>query len=401
MPESYQQRFDRIMRRQPALMEEEPASPVVAAGRASGRLRGLMSRMQLERQARQEELASQRFAAQLARQDAQERLAAEREARMADQFRTTQDRMAQDAASRTAHQQFLERLAGLQNEREAKKAERADAEYSREDAERKRFEPIFRALSGETVPGVKVNPDTFDTTIEMEGKTHPIRGAYVEAMLQKHFGYKIPKTSLDPAAVAGAVSAVSDMARQSGAKLSATDIQNIGKFAAKNPSLLATLPDELEKEATFQKESGRTGELLRSLQDFNWASLPKDTRSGWNPASWFTDKPAALALTGFDEKNRPALLPMDVDKAKKSGFRIISKAEDGFRMDNQPIRKPSAPGPLIQRLIPAEASTPVEVPTTQVQAPSAVSDVKRMRLRNGEFVNVRKDPTTGKWVEVE
>jgi hypothetical protein len=302
---------------------------------------------------------------------------------MANQFGQTQERLAASEEARNRHTALMEALT-------VKKATREEAEQGRTDAERARFEPIHRALMGETVPGVQVDPETLDTTLLVGDKPHSLPGRFVGPMLEKHYGYKYKAAGEDKTAVADATSRVSDIVRQTGVKLAPSEITQLGKVAAVNPSLLDGLQAELEKEAELQKETMRAKGLLSAGETFPWTGLKKDVRSGWNPASWFTDKPEVVTLGGFDEKNKPMLLPMDPDKATKAGLPIVRKERGQYFVDDKAVEVPKPLGSLMNRLQPR---------ATTVPAATTASPIVERRLKDGSTVRVRR--TANGWEEVE
>lgn len=374
MPETYSQRFDRIMGPRQTSTQTASFPPTLGAARAQGRLKGLLSTVQMDREARREELALRKLDDAIARQTSVE-----------DRFNRTQERLAESEAARNRHTALMEALT-------VKKATREEAEQERTDSERARFDPIHRALMGEAVPGVQVNPETLDTTLLVGNKTHSLPGRFVGPMLEKHYGYKY-KTPAgeDKEAVAEATSRVSDLVRQTGVKLNPSDVTRLGKVAATNPSLLDSMQMELEKEAGAQKETARAKGLLSAAETYPWTGLKKDVRSGWNPASWFTDKPEVVTLGGFNEKGEPMLMPMDPDKAKKSGLPIVRKEQGGYFLNDSPVTMPKPLGPILDRIQPRPS-------VTNAPAASAGAVVER-RLKDGTVVRVRK--TANGWEEVE
>ncbi len=360
MPESYSQRFDRIMGPRPvatSLLDEGP--PTVRAARSSGRLKGLLTTTQMARQARQDALDTAWKTATFARQAAQEDLARQREDRMASQFGATQARLAASEEARNRHTALMESLT-------AKKAGREEEEYQRNVGERNRIEPIYKALLGESVPGVEVDPETLDTKLMVGGKIQSLPGRFVGPMLEKHFGFKYKAPSgEDKQGVAEMTVTVNSLAAESGYKLDPTTKAALVKVIAKNPALLDALPDELAARANWQKETDRTKKLTGLLDATDFTKLPKDTRPWYNPASLFTDKPAVMALKGFTDKNEPNIEPMDVDEAKKQGYGLIQKKPTGYYLNDEPVAPPKPLGSLLDRLQPAPAMAPAVEPTSK------------------------------------
>ncbi len=387
MPETYSNRFARIMGPRPTSVQTENFPATIGAARAQGRLRGLLSTIQMDREARHEALALRKMDAALARQTSTEDLALAREQRMEDQFNRTQERMTASEEARNRHTALMEALT-------VKKATREESEQARTDAERARFEPIHRALMGETVPGVQVDPETLDTTLLVGDKPHSLPGRFVGPMLEKHYGYKYKAAGEDKEAVADATSRVSDLVRQSGVKLAPSDVTRLGKVAAKNPSLLDGLQAELEKEVELQKETARAKGLLSAGETFPWTGLKKDVRSRWNPARLFSDKPEVVTLGGFDEKDKPMLLPMDPDKAAKAGLPIVRKERGQYFVDDKAVEVPKPLGALLDRLQP-RATTPTAAPSATA-SPQQFQEGDRRRSRSTGRTQVYK---MGEWID--
>jgi len=176
---------------------------------------------------------------------------------------------------------------------------------------------------------------------------------------------------------------IADMLRKSGVKLSAQEVGALAKATVREPGLLSALPDELQAESKYLTEAARARNLLKQAENYPWSSMPTDTRPWYMSLG---DKPAVLAVTGFDEKNMPSLLPMDADDAKKEERAIVGRAGGGYTLNGQPLQPPKPMGPLLQRL------------KIQPQAPAG--EVVERQLRDGTTVRVRRMPD-GSWAEVE
>ena len=274
-----------------------------------------------------------------------------------------------------AHQKFMEKLAEEKAARDAAKSERESAKETLEMEERSRFEPIWRSVQGERVPGVQVDPETFDTTIIVGGKPAVIPGDFVMQGINKHYGYKL-KPAKSAEDVAAAKASVADMVRQSGVKLAPSEVSAMGQAAAKNPSLLDALPDALTQEAEFQKEQSRAKGLISAGETYSWGKVPKDVRSGWNPASWFTDRPGKVGLMGFDEKGNPLLKNLTLEEEEKGEAKgIFSRGPNGtYLLDGNPVVMPESPGPILRRVQPRAAPETAPVPAASAPVQSMTVD---------------------------
>jgi hypothetical protein len=354
----------------------------------------------MDREARHEALALRKMDAALARQTSTEDLALAREQRMEDQFNRNQERMTASEEARNRHTALMEALT-------VKKATREEAEQARTDAERARFEPIHRALMGETVPGVQVDPETLDTTLLVGDKPHSLPGHFVGPMLEKHYGYKYKAPAgEDKEAVADATSRVSDLVRQSGVKLAPSDVTRLGKVAAQNPSLLDGLQAELEKEKDFQRQSRNVETLQKTLPSLAVPpSIQEQVKPGFfrkamsiSPLGalanrFYRPDPTVMTMGDFID-GEPDLLTMKLSKAKKMERGIITKRDKGYFLDNEPIAPPKPLGALLDRLQP-RATTPTAAPSATA-SPQQFQEGDRRRSRSTGRTQVYK---MGEWID--